>query len=140
MVEGIGAPDVSGASSVIFEAVNAFGRVLGRRSVSEVLLRAIGTNEISFFQSDPGLGVRVRVRVIGVPFSRGLACKSVRVTSSPNQYAPTMHQLDWSGLVVDTVVRRFAPPPDLLSLPSEPCRLPFSSNSTIIRRRGSGSS
>ena len=119
MVEGFGKPDVSGASSVIFEAVNAFGRVLGRRPLSGVLLRAIGANEVSFFQSDPGLGVRMRVQVVGSPFSRGMTCKSVRVISSPKKYAPTMHQLDWSGLVADILVRRFAPS-DLLRLPRHP--------------------
>ena len=120
MVEGFGKPDVSGASSVIFEAVNGFGRVLGRRTMSGILLRAIGANEVSFFQSDPGLGVRVRVQVIGSPFSAGMTCKSVRVMSSPNKYAPTIHQLDWPSLVADTLVRRFAPPADLLGLPRHP--------------------
>ncbi len=120
MVEGFGRPDLSGASSVIFEAVNAFGSVLGRRTLSGVPLRALGANEISFFQSDPGLGVRVRVQVIGSPFSRGMTCKSVRVTSSLKKYAPTMHQSDWPSLLADALVRRFAPPTDLLGLPCEP--------------------
>ena len=119
-VEGFGEADISGTSSVTLEAVSALGRVLGRRTLVGVLFRAISSNEISFFQSDPGLGVRLRVWVLGTPFSQGLTCKSVRVASSPRKYAPTMHQLDWSGLLADALVRRFAPPPDLLGLPREP--------------------
>ena len=120
VVEGLGRPDVSGASSVIFEAVNAIGRVLGYRELSGPLLRAIATNEISFFQSDPGLGVRVRVRVIGNPFSGGVICRSVRVTNTPQHYAPTMHQIDWAAFLADALMRRFAPPVDMLGLDRRP--------------------
>ncbi len=136
IMEGFGEADVSGASSVILEAVNALGRVLGRRTLSGVLVRAISSNEISFFHSDPGLGVRLRVRVLGSPFSRGLTCKSVRVACSPRKYAPTMHQLDWSGFLADALVRRFALQSDLLGLPHQP--LPAGLQKNLEEHKHSG--
>jgi ADP-heptose:LPS heptosyltransferase len=135
-IETFGLPDVSGGSSLTFEAINALGGVLSRRTYAGRLLASIRTNQIEFVQSDPGLNIRLRIIVTGKPFSDGILFKSLRVTARPRKYFPTMHQLDWSGLVADMLIRRFATGPDLIQLPSSPLPAALQANLDEGRRAG----